>query len=164
MKLINEKGKLFGIVNLIDLVVVLLILFLAAAAGYKVLSPKIAASPTAQGEVTAVIKIVQRTDNVAKSIQTGQQLVFGTDFINGSYITDVKSEAANVTTNDAQGNAHYVKHPILKDIYVTIKASINTNAPIYKIGSQELCVGKKFTLKTQTIEVDGSVESITLNK
>ena len=164
MKLINEKGKLFGVINLIDLVVVLLILFLAAAVGDKVLSPKIAASPTAQSEVTAIIKLSLKSESVANSIQNGQQLVFGTNFINNAYITDVKFNAADYTSSDAQGLVHYEKHPSLKDIYVTIKAKINTNAPIYKVGSQELCVGKKFTLKTQTIEIDGSVESLTTDK
>lgn len=164
MKLINEKGKLFGVINLIDLTALLLVLFLIAAVGYKVLSPKIATSPTAKGEVTAVIKCTFRSENVAKSVQKGQQLVFGTDFIKEAYVTDVKYNAADYTSTDAQGNVHYVKHPVLKDIYITINAKTNTNAPTLKIGTQELCQGKKFTLKTQTIEMDGNVEQLNVSK
>ena len=162
MKLIDEKGKLFGKVNLIDLAVVMLILFLVVAVGYKVLGPKILTSPTAQGEVTAVVKFSFRSDNMIKAIQKGQQLVFGTNYIADAFITDVKSNLADYTSSDAQGKVHYEKHPVLKDMYVTIKAKINTNVPILKIGAQELAQGKKFILKTQTIEMEGSVENITI--
>nr|WP_242855604.1 DUF4330 domain-containing protein [Ruminiclostridium josui] len=90
MKLIDEKGRLFGKVNIIDLVVVLLVLLLAAAVGYKVLSPKIASSPTAQGEVTAVVKCTFRTDTVVSQVKAGQQLVFGTDYVPNATIAEVK--------------------------------------------------------------------------
>lgn len=163
MKLIDEKGRLFGKINIIDLVVVLLILFLVAAVGYKVISPKIATSPTAQGEVTAVIKITFKSDSVVNSLKVGQKLVYGTDYIPGASITDIKSNPADYITTDAQGKIHIEKHPVLKDIYVTIKATTNTNAAILKVGTQDLCEGKKFTLKTQTTEVDGSVENLTIN-
>lgn len=162
MKLIDEKGRLFGKLNIIDLVVVVLILFLAAAVGYKVVSPKVATSPTAQGEVTAVVKCTFRSDSVVNSIKVGQQLVYGTDFIPDAYITDVKSNPADYVTTDSQGKIHIEKHPVLKDIYVTIKVKTNTNAPILKVGTQDLCEGKKFTLKTQTTEIDGSVENLTI--
>jgi len=164
MKLIDENGKLFGKINLIDLVVVFLILFLVAAVGYKVISPNVSTSPTAQGEVTALVKCAFRSDNIVKSVQKGQRLVFGTNYINDAFITDVKSNLADYTSSDAQGNVHVVKHPVLKDIYITITAKISTNAPILKIGGQELCQGKKFTVKTQTLELDGTVESITISK
>ncbi|HEY5582998.1 MAG TPA: DUF4330 domain-containing protein [Ruminiclostridium sp.] len=162
MKLIDEKGKLFGKVNLIDLVVVMLILFLVVAVGYKVLGPKITTSPAAQGEVTAIVKFTFRSDNMVKAVQKGQKLVFGTDYIADAFITDVTSNFADYTSSDAQGKVHYEKHPVLKDMYVTIKAKINTNVPILKIGTQELAQGKKFILKTQTIEMEGNVDSITI--
>ncbi len=164
MKLIDEKGKLFGKVNLIDLVVLVLIIGVAAAVAYKVLSPKIATSPTAKGEVTAVVRISFRSDSVVNSVTKGQQLVFGTDFIKDAYIVDVKSNPADYTSTDSDGNVHYVKHPTLKDIYVTINAKTNTNVPILKIGTQELCLGKKFTVKTQIFEMDGAVESLKIIK
>ncbi|EGD46394.1 hypothetical protein Cpap_0333 [Ruminiclostridium papyrosolvens DSM 2782] len=164
MKLIDEKGRLFGKVNIIDLVVVLLVLLLVAAVGYKVLSPKIASSPTAKGEVTAVIKCTFRTDTVISQVKAGQQLVFGTDYVPDATISEVNAVVSDYTTTDAQGRVHMEKHPTLKDLYITIKAKVNTNAAILKVGTQDLCLGKKFTVKTQTIEMDGNVEKITITK
>ncbi|MHB8062553.1 MAG: DUF4330 domain-containing protein [Ruminiclostridium sp.] len=164
MKLIDEKGRFFGKVNLIDLVVVFLAIFLVTAFCYKVLAPKISTSQLAQGEVTALIKCASKTESVAEAIRKGQKLVFGTDYIEAATITDVSYSAADSVTTDFQGNLHMIKHPILKDVFITIQAKVNTNAAILKVGSQELCQGKKFTVKTHTLEIDGTVESLTLNK
>lgn len=164
MKLIDEKGKIFGKINLIDLVVVFLIVFLVTAFCYKILAPKVSTSQLAQGEVTALIKCTSKTEHLAKSIQKGQKLVFGTNYIEAATITDVSYSASDSITTDSQGNLRMVKHPILKDILISIQANVNTNAAILKVGTQELCQGKKFTVKTHTLEIDGSVESITINK
>jgi len=164
MKLIDEKGKFLGKINLIDLVVVFLIVFLVTAFCYKILAPKISTSQLAEGEVTALIKCTSKTENLAKSIQKGQKLVFGTNYIEAATITDVSYLPSDSITTDSQGNLRMVKHPILKDILISIKARVNTNAAILKVGTQELCQGKKFTVKTHTLEIDGSVESITINK
>ncbi len=163
MKLIDEKGRLFGKINIIDLVVVLLVLLLVAAVGYKFLSPKIASSPTAQREVTAIVKCTFKTDTVVSQIKAGQQLVFGTDYIPNATIAEVKAVPADYLTTDAQGKVHIEKHPNLKDLYITIKAKVN-NAATLKVGTQELCLSKKFTVKTQTIEMDGNVERVTIAK
>jgi hypothetical protein len=164
MKLIDEKGRLFGKINIIDLVVVLLILFLVAAVGYKVLGPNVETSPNAQGEITAVVKFTFKTDGVVSSLQKGQKLVFGTDYIPGAVIEEVNAVEADYVTTDDQGKVHVEKHPFLKDIYVTIKANVDINAPILKVGTQEICQGKNFVLKTQTTDITGSVETITINK
>lgn len=164
MKLIDEEGKIFGKVNLIDLIVVFMAIFLVTAVCYKLIGPKISTSQVAQGEVTALVKCTFRTESVAKSVQKGQKLVYGTNYIEGATITDVSYMPADYISTDYQGNVHVKKHPVLQDVFITITAKLNTNAAILKIGTQELCQGKKFTIKTHTLEIDGSVENITLNK
>jgi hypothetical protein len=164
MKIIDEKGKFFGKVNFIDLVVIFLVVFLVTAFCYKVLAPKISTSKLAEGEVIALVKCSSKTESTAKSVQKGQKLVFGTDYIKGATIKDVSYSPADSITTDSKGNLRIIKHPILKDVFITIRANINTNAAILKVGTQELCQGKKFTVKTHTLEIDGSVESITINK
>ncbi len=164
MKLLDEKGRLFGKVNLIDIVVLFMVIFLVAAVSYKVLGPRVATAPIKKGEVTALIKCSLKNENTAMSVQKGQKLVFGTDYIEGASITDVSYTAADFITTDAQGNVHIVKHPVLKDVFITIQARTNTNAAILKVGTQELSQGKKFTVKTHTAEMDGMVEKISVLK
>lgn len=164
MKLIDEKGRLLGKINLIDLVVIFLVIFLITAVAYKLLGPKIAVSPEASGEVTAVIKCTLRSENVARSLPNGTLLIYGNTYIDGAAIEEVSYMPADYITVDSQGNVHLVKHPVLKDIFITIKAQANTKASILKIGTQELCLGKKFTVKTHIVEIDGTVEELTITK
>lgn len=163
MKLIDEKCKFFGKINLIDLLVLFIIIFLVTAVFYKILSPRISTSQTAQSEVTAMVKCTFKTESVAKSIEIGQKLVYGTEYIDAS-IADVSYYPSDYITTDAQGNIRLLKHPYLVDVLITIKAKVNKNAAILKVGTQELCLGKKFTIKTHSLEIDGSVESISANK
>lgn len=164
MKLLDEKGKLFGKINLIDLIVIFLIVFLVTAACYKLIGPRLPASPIAQGEVMAVVKCAAKSESVAKSVQKGQKLIFGTTYIKDAVIDDVSYAPADSYTTDSEGNLHVLKHPALKDIYITIRSKTNTNASILKVGTQELCLGKKFVVKTHTIELEGMVEGLTITK
>ncbi len=164
MRLIDEKGRFLGKINLIDLVVIFLLIFLVTAVCYRLLGPKIATSPAAKGEVTALIKCTLRPESVAKAVPKGNLLIYGTTYIDDAKIADVSYLPADYITVDSQGNVHLVKHPVLKDIFITIRAQVNTNASILKVGTQELCLGKKFTVKTHTIELDGTVEQLTITK
>ena len=44
MKIIDEKGRLFGKINLIDLLVIVLVIAIIAAVGWKLVGKKAAAS------------------------------------------------------------------------------------------------------------------------
>ena len=46
MKIIDEKGRLFGKINLIDLLVIVLVVAVVAAVGWKLVGKKAAASIT----------------------------------------------------------------------------------------------------------------------
>ena len=41
MKIINEKGKLFGLINIVDLLVLIAAVAVAAGVGYKLFAPQI---------------------------------------------------------------------------------------------------------------------------
>ncbi len=163
MKLIDEKGKLFGKVNIVDLVVLLLIVALVGAVGYKALGPKVAVSPNAEGKATFVVKLAVKPEKWMSALKPGDQLVYGTSFVN-AYIENIVSQPGELSAVTADGESVISVHPTLKDIYVTINAKVNANDAILKVGTQELALGKKFTLKTQKFEIDGTVDSLTLEK
>ena len=57
MKLINEKGKLFGLINVVDLCCLLIILLVAVGFGWKILGPQVQASVAPTAEMTTVFRI-----------------------------------------------------------------------------------------------------------
>ena len=56
MKIINEKGKLFGLINIVDLLVLIAAVAVAAGVGYKLFAPQIKESVQPQVELTAIVR------------------------------------------------------------------------------------------------------------
>ena len=57
MKIINEKGKLFGLINIVDLLVLIAAVAVAAGVGYKLFAPQIKESVQPQVELTAIVRV-----------------------------------------------------------------------------------------------------------
>ncbi len=159
MKLVDEKGKLFGIINIIDLSVLLIIVLLAGFAGYKVVGRKlnIASSPTK--DVIVTVRSQLATESVSKSIHPGDSIVGGTTFVDGK-IESVTVTQADYTTTTDDGRVLVGKHPTRYDLLVTFKVRVNTGSAVLKIGTDELHAGTSFLLKTKTVQLNSYVESI----
>ena len=88
MKLIDEKGKLFGLINLVDLACLLLILLVLAGVGWKLLGPKVeeAVAPTAK--MTTVLRIrgayPYTLDWLHENDLVGEKLVMGTGYVDAT--------------------------------------------------------------------------------
>ena len=107
MKIINEKGKLFGLINIVDLLVLVAAIAVVAGVGYKLFAPQIKESVQPQVELTAVVRVRGATPflvaEVERNSQVGKQLVSGNSYVNGT-IEDMKIEdyAQQVTTADGR--------------------------------------------------------------
>jgi hypothetical protein len=171
MKVINEKGKLFGIINIIDLCVILILVLLVGAVGYKLVGNKMKPSAAlSTQDITFVVKCGQRSPAYANAFKKGDVIfnltnVASNTFVASSntFIDSVTSVPADYTTTTVDGKLLTVKHPTLKDIYITIKTKLNTNTPPFKLGIQDIAVAKKFTVKTRAAEIDGFTDSMQIN-
>lgn len=127
MKIINEKGKLFGLINIVDLLVLIAAVAVAAGVGYKLFAPQIKESVQPQVELTAIVRVRGATPflvtEVERNSQVGKQLVSGNSYVNGT-IEDMKIEdyAQQVTTAD--GRIVTAVDPDKKDIVFTIKTTV----------------------------------------
>ena len=98
-------------------------------------------------------------DEVTK-IEAGQKLVAGSSYVddtelvsisNVPYLAAATSDAGQfITANDPQKSA----------LIIVIKAKQNKDEAIYKIGNQEVRIGRGFIFKTQTVEVNAIIEKI----
>ena len=142
MKIINEKGKLFGLINIVDLLVLIAAVAVAAGVGYKLFAPQIKESVQPQVELTAIVRVRGATPflvtEVERNSQVGKQLVSGNSYVNGT-IEDMKIEdyAQQVTTADGR---------------------IVTATP--SIGTQEVRAGRTFIVKTNDFETSGNIDSV----
>lgn len=162
MKVLDEKGKLFGKINLIDLLVIVVLAAVVAAVGWKLAGSRItdaleSNNLTIRYEVICVNVDVDACNYAVDHI--GGQLMSNGNLLDG-YITDCVIEPHTEVVLDADGNPKTVENPSSRDMRFTIEAKVDTVANAYGLGSQELRVGKSHIVKTVELEFNGYITAM----
>lgn len=172
MKLINEKGKLFGLINLVDLLVILFILLVVGGVAWKVFGAQIMGvidDISIAGKQRETVTYTVRITGVdpiyydqAMKIGLPQQLAINEGVVDGCYLIGMTSEQAYTVTTDATGTTNRVPYEGRIDIICTVEAKIPPGDFI-TVGSQEVRIGKSHVVKTQFFELTGLVQTIDAN-
>jgi hypothetical protein len=153
MKLINEKGKLFGIINVVDLAVLLIVVVAALAVVFKMTGGDIK-TPVAvqQKKVTVTLVSTMKKDYMLTAFKEGDQLMYGKLFIPDAYIEEVELTPyiANVTL--PTGEIVPTPDPVYKDIIIKFTAKAEEGASVLKIGNSEIRVGATYVICTQNAQ------------
>ena len=162
MKVVNEKGKLFGVINLVDLLILIAVLIVVGAVGYKFLAKPVSTAIAPESKATVTMRVrgamPYLVDEVMRT-QPGDRLVAGNDYTSG-VVEKIEAVPYVITTVTDDGPIVEVTDPIKKDIIITISGTGNPDAAIFKIGNQEVRAGRDFTFKTNRIEINAIVETV----
>lgn len=163
MKLVDENGKLFKKFNLVDAIVVLLVVVIIVAIGWKAVSASIAnqkevvveeqeqvfaTSPHLVYDVVCTNVPQEVAEACAQQMElpmTDRQIMNGGNLVEG-YITDCWYEP-----NEDDD---------LYTLYFTLEAMLTEKEGIYSVGTQEIRIGKGYIVKTYQIETSGHVYSM----
>ncbi len=163
MKLIDEKGKLFGLVNLLDLFIVLFVLVIVIAIGSKVVkNPESYAVNQGDNvkDMYVTVKCQAVTDEFINSIKKGDKLLAQNAYTGGEIYSVGEIVPSEYTGVNSDGQVIISEHPYLKDVYVTLVTEQNIDNPVLKANGQEVRIGNRMFLKTQTVEVSSIVMDI----
>ena len=170
MKVIDEKGRLFGKINLIDLLIVLVVALVAVALCYKIIGAHAPGSVTTQDdlisanqEVTVRYKVlVSGIDaeyfNGLEPNAVGASLVRDNNIVDGKIVAFEKKACS--TALDASGNVVAVEDQDRYDALFTIEytGKMETNALVE--GEQVIRVGAQYTVRTLLIEIIGYITEV----
>lgn len=156
VKLFDEKGKLFGLVNPIDLLVILLIVLVAGGVVYKT---KFSSAGTAAKTVIATIRVPLVIPNIADKPKVGDKMVSGTSYTQVE-VVDVKIIPAQVVVSRADGGRSLADDPWNKDVYVTVKGKTGIPDAEINLGGQEIRIGKDYYVKSFTYEFKGTIVDV----
>lgn len=160
MKIINERGKLFGIINVVDLLILAAVVLVAGAIVWQLLGDKVSDAISEQEELTAVVVIAgAHPDLVAEVLRqdlVGEKIISGNTYVD-AYISDIWLDDYVEQQPTAEGRLVDAVDPTKKDIFVEIKSTVAADTASPKIGSQEVRAGKTFIVKTQTFECSGTI-------
>lgn len=162
MKLTDKKGKLFGIINPVDLIVIILLLSIAGGVCYRIFASRInSGNPLAgEKEVYVTLYAQQQIPEVADSIKKGDRLVANNQYTNAEVVEVISVNPAVTVSPNSDGKSVKSEHPLWKDITIRIKDKVNPANVILKAGEQEIRVGYPFIFKTQTVEANTRITKI----
>ncbi|NLY70269.1 MAG: DUF4330 domain-containing protein [Clostridiales bacterium] len=167
MKIINEKGKLFGIINVVDLVILIVVIAVLGAIAWQLFGPQINNAVSPQVDLTAEVVIIGTPPRLLEEIErqdlVGEKLVAGNEYMNAT-ITDVWFEDYIVQAIRDDGIIVDALDPSKKDVVIEIKTKVAKDTPSPKIGSQELRAGRTFIVKTQTFECSGTIRRVEIGE
>lgn len=159
--MLDEKGRLFGKINIVDLLVVILVIAAVALVGLKVLG-RSGALPGAEGgkaKITFTVQVNNVYPEVYENLlpyveqEGGDQLMASGNLLSG-YVVDVKAvphDASTVSINSSLGALVLPMDDNLLDLTFTVEATV-PNADTNELGTQEVRIGKSHTLKTTHFE------------
>ncbi|NLO98847.1 MAG: DUF4330 domain-containing protein [Clostridiaceae bacterium] len=149
MKVIDEKGRLFGKINLFDLIVLLALLIAVSAVGYKVISDKMKSAgitPTTTYIVT--VKSLAMPPSYTEALKKDDRIYYDNfGFVNAK-IVGVSEEPAMITVQTSDGRLIETQSPNLVDVTIDIEVVDSHDTPDIRVGRYAVAVGGKLTVKT----------------
>jgi len=149
MKVIDEKGRVFGKINIFDLLVLLALLVAIGGVGYKVISDKRKAAGTVPTTTYIVtVKTPAMLPSYAEALRKDDRIYYDNfGFVNAKII-DVREEPAMMTVQTADGRLVETQSPNLVDVIIDIEVKDAHDTPDIRIGRYAVAVGGKLTVKT----------------
>lgn len=163
MAFIDEKGRLFGKLNIIDLLIVLLIAAVGTGA-YVMFFGRSGGAVQENGKILYDFEITNVSKDFVDAINPGDPI---RDSTRGNDLGTVVSKAYRKATmlNEDLINGKYViaDVPNAYDVVITIEANANITPTNVIVGGAEVKVGKKFFIKGKGYANQGFVTKMTLN-
>lgn len=149
MKIIDNKGRLFGKFNILDLGIIIMILALGLASFYKFKTNNTAALiKTKPVDIRVIVR--EREEISLGKIKVGDILK---EYDSGIILGEIKSidiKPATVEVKTADGEIKLAEIPERYDYYINIAANATITENAIVSGNKELRIGSKLVLRTQT--------------
>lgn len=165
MKIIDDKGRMFGRFNIIDLLALIIIIVAAVMLVGKLMSNRDAVDPSMNLRYTVrVYHVEEEVYQAIQGVTLPDQLMASGDMLSGQVISVTaepsKGEIYNLTPDEENGSIELITSggPTY-DLTFVIEAYV-ANTVTNEIGTQEIRIGKDHIVKTSNFELpDGVVLS-----
>ena len=152
MKIFDTKYRLFGVVNIIDLVVILAVL-VGGFAIYRVLTPKAAGKGSAGQDITVDVVCPAMRDVAAGQIHVGDPIMKSTSGKPFGTVTAVKIEPS---PSEAWDYSLHKVVPFQSTMFEDITISVSTKGQLTDtgvvVGDTSLHAGAPFPVMTPTFD------------
>lgn len=155
MKIINEKGKLFGIINIIDLIVIV-VLALLITGGVKRVRTTRPDMVSETKKATVTIEVSEIRNATVEGLVVGDPIYH---YDKGNYfgkIVDVKVEPFKEAV-ESDGKWVNAEVPEKYVATLTVEADAVETPDVIIIGGEQTRIGHQFRLKNKKVAVFGTI-------
>lgn len=161
MRLIDNKGKIFGIINIIDLaiIIILVVLIVGGINRFKRISPQV----VTEGQKAIVkVEISKVRQPTVDGIEVGDILYhYDKGQVFGKIISkEVVNSKEPVGTSD--GKIVLSDIPGKYDVILNVEANATNTSNVIIIGGEHTRIGSRFRLKNKKIAVFGTILGVDL--
>ena len=162
-RIVDEQGRVFGKVNVVDIVVVLALALLITFAIVRLSGGSTA---TAAVKVTVTFRVgqvqaayVERLEKATGTVEDDSGTVLGevAQVTDQATIEEVPSSSGD---SDQPPTIYAVASPIYRDVDFTLTSQANKVNGTYRIGNVVLTLGKKVTLVGPGYSLQSNVRSV----
>lgn len=143
MKAIDAQGKLFGRINILDFIAILVVLFFAFVLFLNLSKQSLSSLGTIEEatEGTLVFSVVMEP-GYYEAIEPGMQLAEDKRFLD-MFVTVVEEKPVMVATVADDGTITQQIDPTRSELIVTVEGKFTKKGASYKLGKQEIRQGIK---------------------
>lgn len=156
MPWLDERGRLFGRVNIVDLMVLALVLIVAARLGLKSRVFR-AVNPSTVKPVEVVLVVEDVRQATADAMQEGETVLnTKSNAVLGKLVKkEVRPAQKEVQTAD--GRLVLAESPFKKDVYLTVRGEGQVTSNVIILGGAEMRVGASVAVKGLKFSVNSTV-------
>ncbi|MDD2422372.1 MAG: DUF4330 domain-containing protein [Heliobacteriaceae bacterium] len=156
MRLVDEKGRLFGLINPLDLII--LVAVIALVIGLATKTKTIVQTTAVEIQFEVLSKRVH--PEYAANLNPTDPLLGPAGFLDDAKIVAFRTVPSRTSQANAEGQLVPAEDPHYLDVHTLIKGTSRSATADFKIGGQEIKTGREYWLKTQFIQLLGTVENV----
>ncbi|WP_461811873.1 DUF4330 domain-containing protein [Faecalimonas sp.] len=164
MKVIDEKGKIFGKINIIDMAIILIVIALFVGVGYKLFFQKsngVSEQPTKKEKVEVSFVVKGCTPEIKDSIKKGDKLIVNNK-LSDAEVTEVEVSNSKTTTVDEKGKLSVAENPLLVDIKIKVHVLADVSDAGATFNDEMMKVNADFILETMSFYANAKIIEVSL--
>lgn len=163
MTLVDEKGRLFGKVNVLDLVVVLLILAVIGRFGLRQFRAVEVAPTGEEKEIEIVVRLQAVAQPTIDYLPVGTEVTDSRNNIIFGTVVAAKVEPALVVSAGDDGRVHEILSKERFDYYLTVRGPAKVTSAQVTMANFEIKIGRPNYFKTRLWNGQGATWHINEN-
>lgn len=160
MKLIDDKGRLFGKISILDIIAILVLLILIFFTILKITNKDI--SEVSEGSAMANVRYTVECEGMKglfESVKVGDKAGEQKNYL-PSEVIEVIIEPIELSYKDEKGEIIMTKDPVNERAFITYQATLPHQSQSLKLGKQEIRYGQKIFAESDCYRLEGIIVGV----